>query len=128
MNVFFNAVPRTTIFAYVGIAIFMTGGVFPPQAAENTEKKETTAQNTQTKPAKNIQQIIFEEQKIEGKIRRPQMVLIKADQRPVFSSMVLASVGRNDNIADFVDQSIIDKTPNQNAFLFDGTRISNYVK
>jgi len=97
-------------------------------AAFAADKKEPVADKTQNKPKKDVRQIIFEEQKIEGKIRRPQMVLIKADQRPIFSSMGLASLGRNDNIADFVDQSVIEKTPNQDAFQFDGTRISNYVK
>jgi hypothetical protein len=108
-----------------GLCIIIAGGASPVDAAD---KKEAAVDKTHKESQKNIKQIIFEEQKIEGKIRRPQMVLIKADQRPIFSSMVLASVGRNDNIADFVDQSIIDKTPNQDAFQFDGTRISNYVK
>jgi hypothetical protein len=97
-------------------------------AAHAADTKDTAVDKTQKTSKKNVQQIIFEEQKIEGKIRRPQMVLIKADQRPNFSSMVLASLGKNDNIADFVDQSIIDKAPNQEAFQFDGTRISNIVK
>lgn len=120
---------RKTIAAVCsGLCIIIAGGVSPVDAADKADKKEAAVTKTHKESPKNIKQIIFEEQKIEGKIRRPQMVLIKADQRPVFSSMVLASVGRNDNIADFVDQSIIDKTPNQNAFLFDGTRISNYVK
>jgi hypothetical protein len=114
---------KTVAAACCAVCILGAGNLSPSPAAD---KKEAAVGKAQGK--KDIQQIIFEEQKIEGKIRRPQMVLIKADQRPVFSSMVLASVGRNDNIADFVDQSIIDKTPNQDAFQFDGTRISNYVK
>jgi hypothetical protein len=71
--------------------------------------------------------IVFEEQKIEGKIRRPQLVLIKADQRPEFKPMVLQSLEGNTNIAEFVDQSIIDSSPYDGVFKFDGTRISNYV-
>ena len=127
MNGFIKAV----IGACLGMCIVIAGGLSPVGAADKVDaakKKETAADKTQSKSKKDIKQIIFEEQKIEGKIRRPQMVLIKADQRPVFPSMVLASVGRNDNIADFVDQSIIDKTPNQDAFQFDGTHIWNYVK
>ena len=121
MNGFIKAV----IGAFLGMCIVIAG---TPSSLDAADKKEAPAAKTQNKSKKDIQQIIFEEQKIEGKIRRPQMVLIKADQRPVFPSMVLASVGRNDNIADFVDQSIIDKTPNQDAFQFDGTHIWNYVK
>ena len=71
--------------------------------------------------------IIFEEQKIEGKIRRPQLVLIKADQRPTFPPMVMQSYGKTENIAEFVDPFAIENLPNQNAFQFEGTRISNYI-
>jgi hypothetical protein len=74
-----------------------------------------------------IQQIIFEEQKIEGKIRRPQLVLIKADQRPGFPPMVMQSYGKTENVVDFVDQSAIENLPNQNAFQFEGVKISNLI-
>jgi hypothetical protein len=90
------------------------------------DKNEPPSGNAQKK--RNLQQIIFEEQKIEGKIRRPQMVLIKADQRPAFSPMVMPSLGRNDNFVEFIDQSIIDKMPNQEPFQFEGVRIINYVR
>ena len=116
---------KTITAAVVGICIALCGGFIPANAADG---KNAVPDKTQNNSKKDIKQIVFEEQKIEGKIRRPQMVLIKADQRPIFSSMGLVSLGRNDNIADFVDQSIIEKTPNQDAFQFDGTRISNYVK
>jgi hypothetical protein len=92
------------------------------------DKKENAADKAQQKLKKDIQQIIFEEQKIEGKIRRPQLVLIKADQRPAFAPMVLQSFGKNDNIADFVDQSAIENMPNQNAFQFNGAKVSNVVQ
>jgi hypothetical protein len=75
----------------------------------------------------NVKQIIFEEQKIEGKIRRPQLVLIKADQRPEFSPMVMQTMGKNKNIASFVDQTILEKTPYSGAFQFEGTKIGNFV-
>lgn len=75
----------------------------------------------------NVKQIVFEEQKIEGKIRRPQLVLIKADQRPEFSPMVMQTMGKNKNIAGFVDQSILNKTPYSGAFQFVGTKIGNYI-
>ena len=79
------------------------------------------------KAKSGVQKIIFEEQKIEGKIRRPQLVLIKADQRPSFPPMVMQSYGKTENIAEFVDQFAIENLPNQNAFQFEGTKISNIV-
>ncbi len=121
MNLFL----KTAVCAFLGACLASFGGLSSAAAADG---KDAVADKTQGKPKREVKQIVFEEQKIEGKIRRPQMVLIKADQRPIFSSMGLVSLGRNDNIADFVDQSIIEKTPNQDAFQFDGTRISNYVK
>jgi hypothetical protein len=128
MNVFMNALPRLIVLACAGICILTTAGVFPVSAADTAEKKESASDKTQTKPQKSVQQIIFEEQKIEGKIRRPQMVLIKADERPSFPSMVLTNLGRNASIAEFVDPSVIEKTPNLGAFQFEGNRISNLVK
>jgi len=38
---------------------------------------------------KPMQKMVFDEKQIEGKIRRPQLVLIKADQRPQFAPMVM---------------------------------------
>lgn len=72
-------------------------------------------------------QMVFEEQKIEGKIRRPQLVLIKADQRPDFTPMVMQSMGKTKNIASLADQSLIDDLPYQGAFQFEGMKINNIV-
>jgi hypothetical protein len=74
-----------------------------------------------------VQKIIFEEQKIEGKIRRPQMVLIKADQRPSFPPMIMQSAGKNDNVASSIDPSILESPVYKGAFKFQGTAIVNYV-
>ncbi|HMA64888.1 MAG TPA: hypothetical protein VKO63_06815, partial [Chitinispirillaceae bacterium] len=41
----------------------------------------------------SVKKMVFEEQRIEGKIRRPQLVLIKAEQRPEFKPMVMQSYG-----------------------------------
>ena len=71
--------------------------------------------------------MIFEERRIEGKIRRPQLVLIKAEQRPEFDPMVLQSLGRTGDIAGAVDKSILEASPYDGAFQFRGTRIDNYV-
>jgi len=70
-------------------------------------------------PDKDIKQIIFEEQHIEGKIRRPQLILITADQRPEFSPMLLQTGASQKNIVDFVDQSIIEASPYAQPFQFD---------
>jgi hypothetical protein len=72
----------------------------------------------------SIKHIIFGEQKIEGKIRRPQLVLIKADQRPEFPPMVSQPLGKTRNIAALVDPSLIE-APQKGAFQFQGTRIVN---
>jgi hypothetical protein len=73
-----------------------------------------------------IKQMIFEEQKIEGKIRRPQLVLIKADQRPDFQPVVLQSLGKSSNIAGQVRDEVLEKSPYKGAFQLDGTRIIYY--
>lgn len=69
--------------------------------------------------------MIFEEQKIEGKIRRPQLVLIQADQRPEFTPMVLQSLGKGGNITDQVDEKVLDNSTYNKPFQFEGTRIIN---
>lgn len=74
-----------------------------------------------------VQKIIFEEQKIEGKIRRPQMVLIKADQRPSFPPMIMQSAGKNDNVASSIDPAMIESPAYKGAFQFQGTAIINYA-
>ncbi len=71
-----------------------------------------------------VKRIIFGEQKIEGKIRRPQLVLIKADQRPDFPPMVSQPLGKTRNIAALVDPSLIE-APHKGAFQFQGTKIIN---
>jgi hypothetical protein len=71
--------------------------------------------------------IVFEEDRIEGKIRRPQLVLIKAEQRPSFQPMVFQSVGKEMNIVEFVSESVVEDSPYQGPFRFDGTKISNFA-
>jgi hypothetical protein len=77
--------------------------------------------------AEDTKKIVFTEQQIEGKIRRPQLVLIKAEQRPEFPPMVLKSLGGNANVVEFVTPSIISDGPYDKAFLFEGDRITNYT-
>jgi hypothetical protein len=71
--------------------------------------------------------MVFEERRIEGKIRRPQLVLIKAEQRPEFEPMVLQSLGKSGNIAGSVDKSMLERSPYDAAFRFRGNRIENYI-
>ena len=116
-------------FASKGLAVaavaLWTCLAFAP--CDGADAREGKIDKKTQKAKKDIQQIIFEEQKIEGKIRRPQLVLIKADQRPVFSPMIMQSFGKNDTIAEFVDQSVIENQPNQNAFQFSGTKVITIV-
>ena len=74
-----------------------------------------------------FRKMVFEEQRIEGKIRRPQLVLIKVDQRPEFKPMVLQSLGKSGNITSSVDKSILEDSPYKEPFHFDGMKINNYV-
>jgi hypothetical protein len=96
-------------------------------SAYAVDDKAAQPAKPQEKGKAAIQRIIFEEQKIEGKIRRPQLVLIKADQRPSFPPMIMQSVGKNENVASFVDPAVIENSTYQNAFQFQGTTITNYV-
>jgi|GEM_PF-1585297 len=112
---------------YISLPVLISAMLFIAVPCFGADKKENAADKAQQKLKKDLRQIIFEEQKIEGKIRRPQLVLIKADQRPAFSPMVLQSFGKNENIAEFVDQSAIENMPNQNAFQFSGTKVSNFI-
>jgi hypothetical protein len=81
-----------------------------------------------TEAAQNdIKKLIFEERRIEGKIRRPQLVLIKAEQRPEFDPMVIQSLGKAGNITGAVDRTILEESPYDGAFQFRGKKIENYV-
>lgn len=75
----------------------------------------------------NVKKMIFEERRIEGKIRRPQLVLIKAEQRPEFAPMVIQSLGKTGSIAGSVDKDILDWSPYDDAFRIKKGRIENYV-
>jgi len=76
--------------------------------------------------ARDVKKLILDEQKIEGKIRRPQMVLITAEQRPDFSPMVLQSLGKNANLIRSVNQSVIEQSPYDKPFQFQGKTIVNF--
>jgi hypothetical protein len=78
-------------------------------------------------PSKDIERIVFEEQRIEGKIRRPQLVLIRAEERPHFTPMVMQALADTSNIVDFVSESVIEASPYDDAFDFRGTAASGYA-
>ncbi len=73
----------------------------------------------------NKERIVFEERQIEGKLRRPQLVLVKADQRPDFQPMVMQSLS-NLNVFEFSKGDVVEKSPYSGVFQFNGQKISNY--
>jgi len=75
----------------------------------------------------DVTKIIFAEKKIEGKIRRPQLVLIKAEQRPDFDPMVLQGLGKMGDITKAVDMSLLERSPYNGAFRFKENRIRDYT-
>jgi hypothetical protein len=80
-----------------------------------------------TETDEKVIKMIFEERRIEGKIRRPQLVLIKAEQRPDFEPMVIQSLGKTGSITGSIDESILDRSPYEDAFKIRNGRIENYV-
>ncbi len=66
---------------------------------------------------------VFEEQVIEGKIRRPQMVLIQADQRPEFEPIILKSLGKKLDAMESYHNSEINIVPFDRGFKFRQERI-----
>lgn len=84
-------------------------------------KKQAPAETSVKKS--NVKQIVFEEQKIEGKIRRPQLVLIKADQRPDLNPMIMQSVGKSKSVSALIDENLISSNANNGPFRFDGTKV-----
>lgn len=71
--------------------------------------------------ASGVAQIVFEERAIEGKIRKPQLVLIKAEQRPTFGQIVMKSVDREMNLDEYSEGNTVEKTPYEEPF-----QIRNY--
>jgi hypothetical protein len=118
-----NTALTGTMLAALFLSISAVAGTTPQDssAAANIPSARTTITKSGT------MQMVFEEQKIEGKIRRPQLVLIKADQRPDFTPMVMQSMGKTKNIASLADQGLIDNMPFEGAFKFEGTKIINIV-
>ena len=66
---------------------------------------------------------VFDEQVIEGKIRRPQMVLIQADQRPEFEPIVMKSLGKKLDAREFYYDTEINLVPYNQGFKFNNDKI-----
>jgi hypothetical protein len=105
----------------ITVQIMVIAAIGLCSAAETNQNG--AAGTTITNAKGTVQQIIFTEQKIEGKIRRPQLVLIQADQRPHFSPMVMQMFNKSTNAAELVDPGALDMIPNHEAFQFEGTKI-----
>jgi hypothetical protein len=120
--------PIITLIVFSGSCLFAgsRGGFSNPSDTVIGKKSVDAGKSAGSRvDEKNVmKRIIFGEQKIEGKIRRPQLVLIKADQRPEFPPMATQPLGKTRNIAALVDPSLIE-APQKAAFQFQGTRIIN---
>ena len=112
---FLRRLPDCSHFIFQAFVALILVAAFRSAAQDSTETKEPK------------QRIVFDEQRIEGKLRRPQLVLIQAERRPDFPPMVMQSLAGNANIVEFVDSAAIESSPYDGAFQFDNGRIVNYA-
>jgi len=110
----------TAVFLLYAGASFAVTGAGDTLKADNAKKPSAAAAAVQKS---NVKQIVFEEQKIEGKIRRPQLVLIKADQRPDFAPMIMQGVGKSKSVSALIDENLINSNTNTSPFRFVGTKV-----
>lgn len=113
------------ILTAVLLLLFTAASFAVPGAGDSVKTDDAKKQPpTETAVQKaNVKQIVFEEQKIEGKIRRPQLVLIKADQRPEFAPMIMQAVGKSKSVSALIDENLINSNTNTSPFKFIGTGI-----
>lgn len=76
--------------------------------------------------AQPVKKLVFEEKMIEGKIRRPQLVLIKAETRPEFGSMVMKSVDKGMNVEEYTSGESVEGSDYNEPFKMDKYKITNY--
>lgn len=76
--------------------------------------------------AKPVKQLVFEESMIEGKIRRPQLVLIKAETRPQFEPMVMKSVDKGMNVEEYTSGESVEGSEYKGPFQMSNYKITNY--
>ena len=62
--------------------------------------------------AAQVKQIVFEERAIEGKIRKPQLIMIKAEQRPEFGPIVMKSIDKEINLAEYTESPSVENALN----------------
>ncbi|MBN1983952.1 MAG: hypothetical protein JW795_20655 [Chitinivibrionales bacterium] len=74
-----------------------------------------------------VQRFVFEERTIEGKIRKPQLVLISVEQRPDFKPMVMQSLDHEIVLPQLGMTPEIETTPHDGAFTFEHMKIANFV-
>ena len=104
--------------------VFTTG--INAQTQNNSSSSDSTKKTTpvvQNQKSTNTHEIVLQEQKIEGKIRRPQLVLIKADERPVFGAMVMQSVSKTKISSVLEHESVLEDGIYHDPFQFDGTKV-----
>lgn len=76
--------------------------------------------------AGDVKKLVFEEKMIEGKIRRPQLVLIKAETRPEFEPMVMKSVDKGMNVEEYTNGNSVEGSPHKGPFEMRDYNITNY--
>lgn len=76
--------------------------------------------------AQPVKKLVFEEKMIEGKIRRPQLVLIKADTRPEFEPMVMKSVEKGMNVEEYTSGESVEGSHFTAPFEMENYKITNY--
>ena len=76
--------------------------------------------------ASGMKKFVFEERTIEGKIRRPQLVMIRAEQRPEFSLMIMKGPDKGINLDLFTTGDIVEGSPYKKPFEVKDKKITNY--
>jgi hypothetical protein len=110
----------------IAVSLLCAGVSFAVAGANDTLKTDDAKKPVTVGTAvqkSNVKQIVFEEQKIEGKIRRPQLVLIKADQRPDLAPMIMQTVGKSKSVSALIDDNLINSNTNTGPFRFVGTKV-----
>jgi len=77
--------------------------------------------------AQKVRQMVFEDRAIEGKIRKPQLVLIKAEQRPVFGPIVMKAHDRELNLTEYLEGETVEVSPFKIPFRLKGMDVVKIV-
>jgi hypothetical protein len=112
-----HSVRRYALFEALLGTIIVAAAVVQALAGEGAPAEKKSKPGT-------IRQLVFSEQLIKGKVRRPQLVLIKAEQRPSFPPMALQAIGGQ---TDVVSEEIARFCPYSKPFELEGTNVVNCV-